>query len=280
MNNAAPDFNILMTFLMFILWIVLSCIVLGFLLKSKKSKKLLTTLYLISIIVGGILLGGIPNAVMPIQHLIVVLGGEPAAFILIPMLLVLITLLLTTLLIGRVFCGYACPVGALQELSSRALYKSKPRKDDSLIYKINPPNKVSMIIRWVMFVIFFATIIIWNFLLLQLINPFLGFYFLLHSTELIILIPLISLIIIFGLSFFVYRPWCRFLCPFGALASLTSRYSRLKLKRTEACTECHLCEQVCPTQEAFRESSKSECYLCNRCVEICPQEAIKFKTKN
>jgi len=60
------------------------------------------------------------------------------------------------------------------------------------------------------------------------------------------------------------------------MSALTSRLSRNKYERTEACTECGLCEKVCPTQEAFANSKKTECNYCNRCIEICPVDAIKF----
>lgn len=46
------------------------------------------------------------------------------------------------------------------------------------------------------------------------------------------------------LSSYIYRPWCRILCPFGALVSLTSRFSRYKLRRTESCTNCGSCENI------------------------------------
>jgi formate hydrogenlyase subunit 6/NADH:ubiquinone oxidoreductase subunit I len=49
--------------------------------------------------------------------------------------------------------------------------------------------------------------------------------------------------------------------------------------RTGDCTECELCEKVCPTQEAFRDSKKAECYFCGRCVDICPVNAIKLERR-
>jgi NAD-dependent dihydropyrimidine dehydrogenase PreA subunit len=52
--------------------------------------------------------------------------------------------------------------------------------------------------------------------------------------------------------------------------------SRIKYHRTDDCTECGLCEKICPTQEAGVGSKKNECYFCNRCIEICPSNAIKF----
>ncbi len=77
-------------------------------------------------------------------------------------------------------------------------------------------------------------------------------------------------------SVFIYRPWCRFLCPFGAVSCFCSNFALTVYVRTEDCTECKLCEKICPTQEAFSDSKKGECYYCNRCVEICPEDAIRL----
>ncbi|MHA1207543.1 MAG: 4Fe-4S binding protein, partial [Candidatus Hodarchaeales archaeon] len=106
-------------------------------------------------------------------------------------------------------------------------------------------------------------------------NPFSGFSYL-KSFEIIVLVPFLSLLIIGILSIFLYRPWCRFLCPFGAGSGFLGQFSSVKYRRTDACTDCGLCERVCPTQEAAADSKKGECYYCNRCIEICPHDAITF----
>jgi len=111
---------------------------------------------------------------------------------------------------------------------------------------------------------------------LQIINPFTGFKIFTNPLAPLVLIPGISLIIVAIASFFVYRPWCRLLCPFGTLASVIGRFSQYKYIRTEDCNECGLCEKICPTHQAEQDSKKEECYNCNRCNNVCPQYAIKL----
>ena len=83
--------------------------------------------------------------------------------------------------------------------------------------------------------------------------------------------------VILVLSLFVYRPFCTFLCPYGLVFSMASRFGRFGLKRTEDCIDCGKCERVCPTVEAGRDGRKAECYLCGRCIEVCPKDsAIVF----
>ncbi|MHA1292954.1 MAG: 4Fe-4S binding protein [Promethearchaeota archaeon] len=274
------SFDIFIALPMFLLWIGLCAIAFFLITKKKLTKRSSIILYIVSLIIGGILLGGIPNAVMPIQTIFSVLGTSNAIQTIMAMIIILVLLLLSVVLFGRVFCGFACPLGAMQELASKVKFKSSIKEQKAVKYKIDISYKAAMIIRWGFFVILVIFTIIFSFALLQLINPFSGFQFFKTPTIQIILIPLIFLGIVLITSFFVYRPWCRLFCPFGALASLTGRVIRGKYERTDACTECGLCEKICPTHQAERNSTKEECYYCNRCVEICPVNAIEFKFKH
>jgi len=78
------------------------------------------------------------------------------------------------------------------------------------------------------------------------------------------------------ISIFVYRPFCWFFCPYGALLSLISVKGLLKLKRNDDCIDCEKCEKICPTNEAGKLDLKQECYLCNRCKDVCPVNAIEY----
>ena len=277
LNTQQQPFDMSMAIPMFISWIVIMVLAFYLLSKGKASTKISIILYAISLILGGIILGAIPNAVMPIQQILTTLGMAGPINAIIPMVVILALLLLSTLIFGRIFCGYACPVGALQELISKINFKSniKAQKNNKLHIEI--PSKVANIIRWIFFGLIIILTLIWTISILQIINPFLGFSFIKNPGAVAFLMPLIMLIVVSIASIFVYRPWCRFMCPFGAIASITSRFSRCKYSRTDDCTECGLCEKICPTQEAFKESKKGECYYCGRCVEICPANAIKLK---
>ncbi len=267
------DVNLVNVFSMFVLWITL-IIVTSFLIKKAKLKKFYQILILIiSVIIGGIILGANPNPVNPIQQLFLLLRGNS---IFTPMLIIFGLLLLSTLVIGRIFCGYACPVGAIQELCSKINFKSNLKEQENVKVALKTNQKWANLIRWIFFIFTGIVSIIWGLAVLQILSPFRGYSHISNPLAVALIIPFIILVIVIILSIFIYRPWCRYLCPFGALASITSRFSRYKYVRTEDCTECGLCEKICPTQEAFRDSSKGECYECNRCREICPQNAIIF----
>lgn len=258
---------------MIILWIVtfLFCIIL---IDAKLlTKRVRFGIYALNIVSAGILLGGIPNAVVPIQEVIITIGLRGDFGYLLPAIIVLSVLLISSVFVGRIFCGFACPLGALQEIISGINFKSNLKSHKQVKYRIDVFSPLPSIIRW----IFLGVIILLAFLgviLLPLFNPLSGFAVIKRQFELAVIIPFISLIFVSFASIFLYRPWCRFICPFGAGSSLCGRYTRKKYRRTENCTNCGACEEICPTQEAGTDSKKGECYYCNRCIEICPHDAI------
>ena len=258
-----------------IVWVVIFSFAVYLLRRNILSKKKTIVLLLVSFVITGILLGAMPNSVSPINQFFVLIGptsSQPLIFIL-PMLILLLVLLTSTVIFGRMYCGYSCPLGAMQELNSKMFFKANVKEQKKVKWLIKAPTRVTKPIRWV-YIIFFAIIaFVWGTAVSGVMNLFSAFQILQKTSELLI-IPAIFFILIFILSFFIYRPWCRFFCPFGALSSSFNKYYQYKLVRTDNCTNCGLCEQICPTEEAYRESTKAECYYCNRCIEVCPHDAI------
>ena len=270
------DFTHGSTLPMFLLWIVVSIIALFLINKGKLNKTYSFIIYTVVVVLGGLILGSVPNLALSIQTLLSSIGMSAPFIVILPMIIVLIILLLTVFLVGRVLCGFACPVGALQELTSKINFKSNIKKQKNVKYKIDISLRTTTIIRWIFFGVITVLAVFWSFSLLQIINPFTGFNIFTNPLAPLFLIPGITLILVVIASFFVYRPWCRLFCPFGALSSLVGRFTQYKYVRTEDCNDCGLCETICPTHQAERDSKKRECYYCNRCVTVCPQDAIKL----
>jgi polyferredoxin len=74
------------------------------------------------------------------------------------------------------------------------------------------------------------------------------------------------------------RPFCRFVCPLGAIWSPFNRLSRLSLAVDESsCTQCDACRTVCPVDISIHENPAStRCVRCLECVKACPEGAIRL----
>jgi polyferredoxin len=160
---------------------------------------------------------------------------------------------LLTLIFGRFFCGYLCPAGAVQEIAYHAP-----------VPKFTPWQKHAfMLVRAVFFILFLVLAFLFSASLLALFGIRDFFYLALTAGT-------AAFIVLLAVSAFLYRPFCRLVCPYGALLSLDAGKSIFRLRRTAACTGCKKCEEACPTDEAKRDDAKAECYLCGRCTDVCP----------
>lgn len=257
-------------------WII-SIVVALVLIDTKKLKGKVSILtHFIIIFYAGFLLGGIPNVSIPIERTLNALserGGDLNE--LLHAYAIFGFIIGSSFLFGRIFCGYACPLGAIQELLSKINFKSNIERQKQNRFHFDFGFRYATRIRWFSLGLLFFLSSVFSFSILPMINPFSGFSYL-KTLEIVVLVPFIVLLIVGILSIFLYRPFCIFLCPFGAGSAILAQHSAIKYLRTEACTQCELCEKICPTQEAAADSKKGECYYCNRCIEICPHDAITF----
>ncbi len=259
---------------MLFMWIMtyLFCIIL---LEGRlMSRKTATVIYLITFLMGGILFVAIPNTLVPFREVLGAIAQREDLWYLLPAILVVTILFGSSILVGRVFCGYACPLGTFQELLSGFNFKYDIKQQRANKYHINISRKFTSKIRWFFLGILFFLAIVIGISILPVIDPFTGFSILRSPFDKALWIPFLILLAVIISSFFFYRPYCRILCPFGAFSAFCGQYAQSKYQRTENCTECGLCEEICPTQEAGVENNKGECYYCNRCIEVCPEDAI------
>lgn len=197
-------------------------------------------------------------------------------------------ILLYCIILGRTICGYLCPAGLLQEL----LYKIKTPKLKK--------SQVTRILSYTKYVILFILVIgVPLMYALQENNmPVPGFckYICPIGTfegGVFLLIPssnsdyygmlgalfswkfLVMLIIVLA-AIFIYRVFCRFLCPLGALYGLFNKLSIIGIKvDKEKCSDCHACINVCKMD--VKEVGDHECINCGECISHCKEEAIKWK---
>ena len=195
-------------------------------------------------------------------------------------------LLLYCVLFGRMICGWACPFGLIGEL----LYKIKSPK-----VKKSPVTRILSFFKYVVLVFFVFIVPITyairnvplpafckyicpigtiegglgllsnkvNNSLFSLLGPLFTWKFLL----------MISIVV--G-SIFIFRLFCRFICPLGALYGLFNKISLFGVKvDEEKCTGCNLCVAQCKVD--IRHVGDQECIACGECISVCPTKAISWK---
>ena len=196
----------------------------------QRSRRGLLLLTLFSLGYFGFWRRGCVCAVGAVQNL--ALGWADASYTIpVTVIAFFVLPLLATLFFGRVFCASVCPLGAVQEL---ALWR--PVRTPAWL------NHTLGLLPWVYLsvaVLFAATGA--GFLICEG-DPFVGFFrmgapFHMAITGALFLVA----------SLFIGRPYCRFVCPYGALLGLLSRVSRRHATITpDTCVQCRLCEDACP----------------------------------
>ena len=75
----------------------------------------------------------------------------------------------------------------------------------------------------------------------------------------------------------IYRPFCKYVCPLGAVYGLFNRFSIYQMQvEKDKCTNCGICEKTCQMQVNVTENINSpECIRCGACKMACPVHAIK-----
>ena len=197
---------------------------------KKRSRQGLIWMSVFSLAYFGFYRQGCICAVGSVQNVALALFNDGYT-IPVTALLFFIIPLLFALAYGRVFCAGVCPLGAIQELTG-----FKP-------LKLN--KTVEVILASVPFIYLAVAILLAStnsqFIVCRY-DPFVGIFRLNASYTMIIFGALLLLA-----GIFVNRPYCRFLCPYGVLLNVFSRFAGKHLTITPAeCTNCRLCENVCP----------------------------------
>lgn len=197
-----------------------------------------------------------------------------------------LSLLLLTLILGRFFCGWICPLGLCIDISDRIFRFTKRKKagfpSQARFYVLGGLIAagiigVNLFYHFQPLVILYRTLAFVFFPLLQRFVPNIG-DFPLHPESSVTYIGTWSFLVIFlvilFISFFGPRFWCRNLCPEGALLSLLSRFSPLRRFSKPGCSGCGDCRTTCPGGR-----NNSDCIRCMQCLAACKEKNAGFSFK-
>ena len=180
-----------------------------------------------------------------------------------------------TLLFGRVFCGWICPLGTIGEISGGLARKLGIKRKEL-------PQSLDGALKMLKYVIL-AVILYYTWSLGTLAwrdyDPWAAWMHLAAGWDEIVATPW-AFAVLFGLvigaGLFIERFWCRYLCPLGAALAIFQKLSFTKVVRNrETCISCGKCNRACPMGLAPLAAEKvtdADCIACGRCTESCPVE--------
>lgn len=177
-------------------------------------------------------------------------------------------ILALTLLFGPVFCGWICPFGTVEEFVGKIGRKIFKKRYNNFI-----PFKLDKLLKYLRYVVLLLVVILTatsGKLLFSNVDPYFAL-FNIWSSEVTRLSLLVLGLILIG-SLFVERPWCKYLCPFGALLGIFNFFRIVKLKRNEkTCINCKVCDRVCPMNIDISTSKVIIDHACISCL-LCTDE--------
>jgi ferredoxin len=195
---------------------------------------------------------------------------HPAALVL------LLTFIAMALLTRKSFCAWLCPVGTVEEL----MWKLGRR----IFGRLRQPwpwlDRLLQSLKYLL-LLFFVKLILLD-MPAAALKGFLGTpYWALADIKMLYFFTglagftLLTLVLLLVLSLFLRNPWCRYLCPYGALLGLFSWFSPSRIRRNpDFCSNCGTCSRVCPARLPVATKPQilsPECTGCVTCVANCPE---------
>lgn len=187
---------------------------------------------------------------------------------------------------GRFVCGWLCPFGLVQELIHKIPFPKK--------IKTFPGDKVLRYLKYVILLVFVILLPLFAVDAFDMGSPWFCKYICPAGTleggvPLVLLNEGIAsaagwlykykvtiLAVLIFLSLIIYRPFCKYICPLGAIYSFFNKISVFKLRLDkDKCVSCQKCAGVCKMNvDPSRTPDSAECIRCGLCVKACPTDAL------
>lgn len=226
-------------------------------------------------------------------------------------LVVVVTLIVLTLLVGRIYCSVICPLGVFQDIVSK-LNSLRKKKKNRFTY-----SKEKKWLRYSLLAIFVVALIMGFGSIVALLAPYSAYgriasnifapiyqcgnnllalvaeradSYTFYSTDIWVrsistfIIALATMIAIILLAWKNGRTYCNTICPVGTFLSLFARFALFRPTiNTDKCKNCSLCSRRCKASCIDYKSHTidySRCVACMDCIDNCKHHALTLQLRN
>jgi ferredoxin len=227
---------------------------------AKKENLRLATLLL-----TALWLGWIDGGFLSVSHITAGISVGPEVYLGdLPLLILVAFTVVTTLLWGRVFCGFLCPFGALQDFIAKIVPERFQRDLPQAVH-----DKALWVKYGILAIVVTPAIVGSSLSLFGYFEPFGTVFY--WSTSVVLWLIAGGFLVA---SAIIPRFYCRYACPLGASLAIASLVSPFRIKRVEQCNLCKVCQHACPTG-AIRGPAIDfkECVRCNTCETLLIEKA-------
>lgn len=236
----------------------------GIFVRVPKLRKFRPLFLLAAVVILGFYRGG-PGIISSFQNTYLFIIGASNKW---TAIVLFVGILPLTYIFGKVFCGWICYLGAIQQF----LYISKIK-----LFQTEKAQKVFKIIRYIALTALIIQLTIIGRIEWSTIGPF-KVIFNLYSPN---ITGYILLAILLVSSLFIYRPFCKAICPVGLILGWITKIPGASiLGINNSCTSCKTCNTACDINAITRENKiskidNSECVMCGDCLDDCKVTSIQ-----
>ncbi|MCJ7569331.1 MAG: 4Fe-4S binding protein [Anaerolineales bacterium] len=185
-------------------------------------------------------------------------------------IILMILVFILAFLFGSVFCGWVCPLGSVQEWVGKLGKRLFKKRYNHFI-----PRRIDQYLRYLRYImllwVLYATAMTGK-LAFGDIDPYYALFNFWTGEVAITGLAVLGITLLASLA--VERPWCKYICPYGALLGITNLFSVFSIRRREStCKSCDLCTRDCPMNIPVHAVNVVRDHQCIGCLE-CTSEAV------
>jgi len=222
----------------------------GLFFRSTAVQRLRPLILLVSLVCFGFILNGCSCILFHFQGFILFLFGKTYFWVSFTVVAIILVL---TVVFGAIWCGWICMLGALQEF----IFK----QNKWFFLKTRKARKIVFTIQMILFALFVMWISVVKYPVLCSYDPFISIF----RLKIFNWLGYITVPLLLVSSLFIYRPFCRIICPIGFLISLLNNFSFTSKLKIYECTNCKKCHTHCRINAIQEKKINNGCIMCGEC---------------